>query len=59
VRDAVLAVLSAYELGDLTDVSKRDAIRHRVADAIEQSISGGRKGPDRVRGVYFLEFVIQ
>lgn len=59
VRDAILAVLSAYELGDLTDVSKRDAIRHRVADAIERTISSGKKGPDRVRGVYFLEFVIQ
>lgn len=59
VRDAILAVLSSYNLEDLSDVSKRDAIRRRVADAIERSLSGdGGKSP-RVRGVYFLEFVIQ
>jgi len=59
VRDAILAVLSSYNMEDLSDVSKRDAIRHRVADAIEKALSDdGAKSP-RVRGVYFLEFVIQ
>lgn len=59
VRDAILAVLSAYNLEDLTDVSKRDAIRRRVADAIERSLSGDERESPRVRGVYFVEFVIQ
>lgn len=59
VRDAVLDVLSTYSLEDLTDVSKRDAIRRRVADAIEGAVPGRGKGPARVKGVYFLEFVIQ
>lgn len=59
VRDAILAVLSSYSLEDLSDVSKRDAIRRRVADAIEKALSGDGLKPPRVRGVYFLEFVIQ
>lgn len=59
VRDAVIGVLSAYDLEELTNVSKRDAIRRRVAEAIERSLSGDSKEPPRVRGVYFLEFVIQ
>jgi len=59
VRDAILQVLSAQGLEDLSDVSKRDMIRRQVADAIERAVAPGGKGPARVKGVYFLEFVIQ
>jgi flagellar FliL protein len=59
VRDAVIAVLSACDLDELTDVSRRDAIRSRVAEAIERALPGDDKRSPRVRGVYFLEFVIQ
>jgi len=59
VRDAILEVLSAQTLEDLTDVSRRNAVRQQVAEAIEQALSSGKQEPARVKGVYFLEFVIQ
>ncbi|MEW6227941.1 MAG: flagellar basal body-associated FliL family protein, partial [Bacillota bacterium] len=59
VRDAILEVLSAQTLEDLTDVSRRNAVRQQVAAAIEQALSSGKQEPARVNGVYFLEFVIQ
>ncbi len=59
VRDAIIEALSAQTLRDLTDVARRDAIRQQIADAIDRVLSGGDPGPTRVKGVYFVEFVIQ
>lgn len=59
VRDAILEVLSAQTLEDLTDVSRRNVVRQQVAAAIERVLSGGKQESTRLKGVYFVEFVIQ
>ena len=53
IRDSINALLSSQDYGDLAMSDGREAIRNLIKDQINEVIQ-----PDRIKKVYFIEFVI-
>lgn len=54
VRDAMLRVLGAKQVEELSDITRRDAIKEELRVALDKIVK-----PGSVKGLYFPQFVIQ
>jgi flagellar basal body-associated protein FliL len=54
VRDALITILSAKTVAQLTDAKQKEIIRYQVKKRLEQLLS-----TNEIEGVYFTDFVLQ
>jgi len=54
IRDLLITILSSRTVDELTTVSERERMRKEIAGRLNQLLA-----PDKIRAVYFVDYVLQ